>query len=233
MTRKRLAIGVIVLCLALAAAVWWLLQARQAPAPVPTERQALPGLPPRYGYDPQRHATFRTWIERAVAESQANGGHALVIDKAARTLNLLQGGRPAAMWRADLSQRPVAQKVREGDRATPEGFYRIARVKDRGETRYYRAYLLDYPTEADRQRTAALIAAGELPPGTSPGSLIEIHGHGGWGKDWTLGCVAVPDRVMDELFDLGLDAGTPVVIVRYGMHARYGGAEDDSGKARE
>jgi hypothetical protein len=38
-----------------------------------------------------------------------------------------------------------------------------------------------------------------------------IHGHGG-GRDWTAGCVAVDDEVMDILWG-GCPIGTPVTIL--------------------
>jgi lipoprotein-anchoring transpeptidase ErfK/SrfK len=51
-----------------------------------------------------------------------------------------------------------------------------------------------------------------VPDGTGPGSLIEIHGHGGTGRDWTDGCVALSNEDMDQLFSR-VRVGTPVTIV--------------------
>jgi lipoprotein-anchoring transpeptidase ErfK/SrfK len=42
--------------------------------------------------------------------------------------------------------------------------------------------------------------------------LIEIHGSGGKGADWTAGCIALTNRDMDSLFKF-IDIGTPVTIV--------------------
>ena len=53
-----------------------------------------------------------------------------------------------------------------------------------------------------------------------PGGLIEIHGEGGRGEDWTRGCVALSNRDMDDLFRR-VAVGTPVTIV---------GAEDSAGR---
>jgi murein L,D-transpeptidase YafK len=106
----------------------------------------------------------------------------------------------------------LAQKYREGDMATPEGRYRVRQIKDRGQTRYYRALLLDYPTREDLRRIEAAKKAGAIPAGAHPGGLIEIHGEGGLGEDWTNGCVAVTNAHMDGLFEL-VRVGTPVTIV--------------------
>jgi lipoprotein-anchoring transpeptidase ErfK/SrfK len=42
--------------------------------------------------------------------------------------------------------------------------------------------------------------------------MIEIHGNGGKGADWTAGCIALTDREMDSLFKI-VKVGTPVTIV--------------------
>jgi len=48
--------------------------------------------------------------------------------------------------------------------------------------------------------------------------LIEIHGEGGKGANWTQGCIALKNEDMDELFDLA-QIGTPVTIVGI-MHSQ-------------
>jgi L,D-peptidoglycan transpeptidase YkuD (ErfK/YbiS/YcfS/YnhG family) len=44
------------------------------------------------------------------------------------------------------------------------------------------------------------------------GGLIEIHGNGGKGIDWTEGCIALTDSEMDSVFKI-VKVGTPVTIV--------------------
>ena len=51
-----------------------------------------------------------------------------------------------------------------------------------------------------------------MPAGRGIGGLIEIHGHGGRGTDWTNGCIALSDAEMDRLF-AAVFVGTPVTIV--------------------
>ena len=53
---------------------------------------------------------------------------------------------------------------------------------------------------------------GRLPRGAGIGSLIEIHGDGGRGEDWTSGCVALENHDMDRLF-ARVSVGTPVTII--------------------
>jgi L,D-peptidoglycan transpeptidase YkuD (ErfK/YbiS/YcfS/YnhG family) len=51
-----------------------------------------------------------------------------------------------------------------------------------------------------------------LPASAKIGGLIEIHGNGGKGIDWTEGCVALTDSEMDIIFKF-TKVGTPVTIV--------------------
>jgi murein L,D-transpeptidase YafK len=113
---------------------------------------------------------------------------------------------------AEIGSNALELKQRQGDRATPEGRYRVVKKKDRGESRYHRALLLDYPNAADRERFAAAKRRGEIPRGAGIGGLIEIHGEGGRGQNWTEGCVALSNRDMDDLFRR-VGTGTRVTIV--------------------
>ena len=42
--------------------------------------------------------------------------------------------------------------------------------------------------------------------------MIEIHGNGGKGIDWTEGCIALTDKEMDVVYKFAR-VGTPVTIV--------------------
>lgn len=162
--------------------------------------------------DPEAIALWRRWVEETVAQSRRTRGKALVVDKLARRLEVYAGGKPVARFEIELGANGLAQKVHAGDRATPEGRYRVTAVKSGRQTQYYRALLLDYPNEADRRRHRDAVRAGRVPAGAGAGSLIEIHGDGGRGQDWTDGCVALTNDDMDRLF-AHVRVGTPVTIV--------------------
>ena len=81
-----------------------------------------------------------------------------------------------------------------------------------GATRWHKALMLDYPNEEDWKTWRLRRQRGEIPTGRGPGGLIEIHGHGGKQSNWTDGCVALPNAVMDRLF-AAVPVGTPVTIV--------------------
>ena len=155
-------------------------------------------------------ARWRRMIDETASWSRSTGGTAIVVLKENHRVDLYDDGRVVRSYRADMGYRSVNDKLRSGDAATPEGRYRIT-AKKPGST-YYKALALNYPNDEDRQEFARLRRQGRIPNGASMGGLIEIHGDGGRGKDWTKGCVAVTNRDMDDLFRR-VSVGTPVTIV--------------------
>lgn len=177
-------------------------------------RQALgPALEAAERYTSREQvATWRRWIEETRAWSRSTGQPAILVLKEKNALVLLSKGAPVRTYDAEVGSNALGVKQRQGDRATPEGRYRIVKKKDRGQSRYYRALLLDYPNEADRRAFAAAQRRGEIPRGARIGGLIEIHGDGGRGQNWTEGCVALSNRDLDDLYPR-VSAGTRVTIV--------------------
>lgn len=134
----------------------------------------------------------------------------IVILKKDHIMELVAGGKVMRTYKVALGQGGLAAKEREGDARTPEGHYVIDAKYDHSS--YHKALHVSYPSAADRRRAAKL--------GVSPGGAIMIHGlpNGkGWVGaghrlyDWTLGCVAVTDEEIDEVWKL-VPVGTPVEI---------------------
>jgi len=157
-------------------------------------------------------ATWRAWVKDTIAWSRSHGQPAIIIYKEKNLLALYDQGSEVRTYRADMGRNNLHPKLRANDHATPEGHYKITQKKDVGRSRYHRALLLDYPNEQDRERFARAKRRGELPAGATIGALIEIHGEGGKGLNWTRGCVALANADMDDLFRR-VGVGTPVVIV--------------------
>ena len=155
---------------------------------------------------------WQQWIDETLAWSDRENDYAIVVDKVGRLLILYHDGKELVTFPVDLGIDPVGRKLQEGDNATPEGRYRIQEVRQRGQTRYHRALLLDYPNGEDRARFQMAKEQGTVATDAGIGSLIEIHGMGGRDTDWTDGCVAVANLHMDALVDL-VRVGTPVTIV--------------------
>ncbi len=160
----------------------------------------------------ENHPKWKEWVESTIRNSREKKEYAIIIDKYARKCLVYQAGKMKYEFRAELGLNWVGDKLYSGDKATPEGLYKVARKIENGKTKYYKALLLDYPLQDDKQRFEELKSKGELPYNARIGGLIEIHGNGGKGADWTDGCVALTDRDMDIVYKLAR-VGTPVTIV--------------------
>ncbi|MDZ7268537.1 MAG: L,D-transpeptidase family protein [candidate division KSB1 bacterium] len=155
---------------------------------------------------------WRRWADETIAWSAASDSVAIVVDKMAHKCYLYKGGKLLAEYPVELGPRWLGHKRQRGDNATPEGRYRIIKKKTNRETIYYKALQINYPNSEDQQKFLEARQRGELPRHATIGGLIEIHGHGGKGANWTAGCVALENAYMDELYEL-THIGTPVTIV--------------------
>lgn len=147
---------------------------------------------------------------RSQQTPQAQKADSIIILKKDHLLELMAGGRVIRTYKVALGTGGLAAKDRQGDRRTPEGRYVIDSRNE--HSAYYKSLHISYPNTEDRRRAARL--------GVSPGGDIMIHGlpNGkGWigaGHrlyDWTLGCIAVTDEEMDEIWKM-VPVGTPVEI---------------------
>jgi murein L,D-transpeptidase YafK len=123
-----------------------------------------------------------------------------------------------------LGPQPKGDKYLRGDGRTPEGEFFVC-VKN-PSSKYHKGLGLNYPSTRhaedayvsgmiSREEYDRIVRANEkktLPPhNTRLGGDIFIHGGGSVG-DWTLGCVALRNSDIDELFDT-IPIGTPVKIM--------------------
>ncbi|MDQ3684059.1 MAG: L,D-transpeptidase [Acidobacteriota bacterium] len=147
----------------------------------------------------------------------------IIVSKSKRRLELYSDGRAVRTYRVGLGFDPVGDKVKEGDGRTPEGEFYVY-VKN-PKSNYYLSLGLSYPNleHAARGLRAGLITKGQHekiseaiknktgpPQNTALGGLIYIHGHGS-ASDWTLGCIALENEDMKELFE-AVPKETKVVI---------------------
>lgn len=155
---------------------------------------------------------WKGWVHETIEYSKKNGTSAIIVDKLDHTVILYKNGRWIRSYKADLGSNSINEKYFEGDNATPEGRYRIIQKRGKGKTKYYKALLLDYPNEEDKQKFQKAKKKGRISKKARIGGLIEIHGDGGRDKDWTEGCVALLNEDMDSLFSQ-VSVKTPVTIV--------------------
>jgi murein L,D-transpeptidase YafK len=158
------------------------------------------------------YPTWNEMTEKTISFSKKNKSYVIIVDKLARELQLYKNGEILRRFNIELGANWVGPKRQQGDMATPEGMYKIVDVKQNGQTKYYKAFLLDYPNEADKMSFTLQKKEGLISQDAKIGNLIEIHGSGGKGIDWTSGCVALKDSDMDVLIKM-CPKGTKVTIV--------------------
>jgi len=158
------------------------------------------------------HRQWKKWMNQTIAESKQKNIPVIIVDKFARKCFVYKNGRKVAEFDVELGKNWVGDKRQRGDYATPEGRYKITQKREGRATKFYKALQINYPNEEDKKRFRAEIARGSLPRNTHIGGLIQIHGHGGKGTDWTQGCVALTDSDMDKIFNM-VRVGTPVTII--------------------
>ena len=147
----------------------------------------------------------------------------IVVYKAKRRMELYSNNALVRTYKVGLGLNPIPDKIRQGDRATPEGDFYV--FTKNNKSAFYLSLGISYPNAEDAerglrdnliskaQRDAILNAIkrkGTPPQTTRLGGDIYIHGNGA-GSDWTWGCVALENEDIRELFD-AVPVGTPVTI---------------------
>lgn len=177
-------------------------------------------------------ASLRAAAVGNAATTAVEPPYIIEVSKSERTLKVMRFGRVVRSY--DISSgTKQGGKVRRGDKRTPVGSYSVHEV--RSSDRYHIFMHLDYPGMhdaanayyADRidaveyQKVRAAHAVGKLPPqNTLLGGQIGIHGLGEATRlgsyhdryNWTEGCIAVTDKVIEELKKYYIRPGTIVNI---------------------
>ncbi len=157
-------------------------------------------------------------------ELEPAASYQLVVKKSERKLYLYNDNRKLLKtYKIALGFAPVGTKQKQGDGATPEGEYYLTHKNP--QSHYYLSLGVSYPNRNDAasglQRklisqaqhdaiVTAINAQAKPPQNTKLGGDIFIHG-GGNSRDWTLGCIALENQDIKELFDL-LSVKTPMKI---------------------
>lgn len=135
----------------------------------------------------------------------------IIVDKSDRKLSVFENGNLIKSYKISLGKVPKGAKEFEGDMKTPEGLYVIN--DKNAKSGYHKNLGVSYPNQKDIDHATQM--------GKSPGGLIKIHGiKNGYGwigrlhllKDWTLGCIALTNKEIDELY-ASVPIGTPIEIL--------------------
>jgi len=144
--------------------------------------------------------------------------------KGERRLWLVQKGMLVRDYHIALGPSPKGDKYYRGDGRTPEGQFFVC--SKNASSHYYKSLGISYPdpNHAESALSCGMISfndycsikkandAMQMPPANTPlGGQVMIHG-GGCFADWTLGCVALQNSAIDELFSV-VPIGTPIYIM--------------------
>jgi len=158
------------------------------------------------------YSKWQDWAVSTITDSRRTGAYAIVIEKIPPRLHLYQGGKKKYTFDAEFGSNWIGDKKRRGDLATPEGEYKVTKKLSRGATKYHKALMINFPNKQDIEEFNSRLKNGQIPEDSRIGDLIEIHGDGGRGGNWTQGCVALKNDDMDVLFKY-VSIGTPVTII--------------------
>jgi murein L,D-transpeptidase YafK len=138
----------------------------------------------------------------------------LLVKKLDRRLTVYRGTTPLKTYPVVLGGNPRPDKLCQGDMCTPEGVYHV--VCKYNHPRWDKFILLDYPNSQNWLKFTRAKIKGQLPEVARIGGDIGIHGTADPlrnlnREDWTLGCVSLLNRDIEEIYPMVND-DTLVVI---------------------
>jgi L,D-peptidoglycan transpeptidase YkuD (ErfK/YbiS/YcfS/YnhG family) len=140
----------------------------------------------------------------------------VMVDKTKYSVRVYYKRRVVRNYKAVFGPNPKQNKCMEGDRCTPEGWFKITNKNP--QSKYNKFMLLSYPNDSAQIRFNKLKHDGLIPKGARIGGDIGIHGIWKGGDDmielgvgWTDGCVALKNKDVEELFTM-VGVGTRVYI---------------------
>jgi len=157
------------------------------------------------------HDEWQKQAKQAVQLS-ANGKKVILVDKFAHKCTIYQNKKAIKTFEVEFGKNWMGDKLLKGDKATPEGIYKITSKKSGAQTKFYKALLINYPNDEDRAKFEKAKSKKLIPANADIGGLIEFHGMGGKGIDWTDGCIALTNNDMDALYKI-ISTGATVIIV--------------------
>ena len=140
----------------------------------------------------------------------------IIIDKSDYELKVYDDEGWYATYPIVFGSKDLRDKMKEGDRLTPDGKFKI--ILKKIHPQWGPEMLLDYPNDVSVQRFNERKAKGILPKTAKIGGGIAIHAtrpSEEWTVDnfynWTDGCVSVKYTEMKDLYSY-IPVGTPVTI---------------------
>ena len=142
----------------------------------------------------------------------------IIVDKSDYELKVYDEEGWYATYPIVFGSRDLSDKMREGDKKTPDGQFKV--IQKKMHPKWGPELLLDYPNTINIQKFNERKQKGLLPKNAKIGGGIAIHAtrpEEEWTVDnfynWTDGCISVKYTEMKDLFSY-IPIGTPVTIQR-------------------
>jgi murein L,D-transpeptidase YafK len=153
--------------------------------------------------------------KKAFRISQTNP-YSIVVSKKDYELKVFDEEGWYATYPIVFGSKDLGDKMREGDRRTPTGNFKV--VLKKINKKWGQELLLDYPNDESYKRFKERKAKGLIPANARIGDGIAIHATR-QGEEWTVdnfynwtdGCVSVKYSEMQDLYSY-IPVGTPVSI---------------------
>ncbi len=184
-----------------------------------------------YKFSEQDLKKYNTWIDSAFARSIRKNTKAMIVDKSAYTLYLIDSGQVVFSYPIELGGNPYDDKTRVKDGCTPEGEFYV----DKAPSTFYKSFHIAYPSarvtekgfesklinKTKYDQIMEAIKDERMPDQyTKLGGLLKIHGWGSGvagnngGNNWTDGCIALKNKHIDQLYS-HLKQRSKLTIVKY------------------
>lgn len=140
----------------------------------------------------------------------------ILVEKSKYRLTVYYDRKPIKSYPVVFGNNPINDKLKEGDKRTPEGIFKI---KDFYPHASWSKFLwLDYPNKYSWRKHFQAKLGGKINWHDTIGGEIGIHGTPNNGLidkqlNWTLGCVSLKNQDVDELYQI-VQKGTEVEIIQ-------------------
>ncbi|MBP0014207.1 MAG: L,D-transpeptidase [Roseofilum sp. SBFL] len=142
----------------------------------------------------------------------------ILIEKSQGTLTLYYDRQPIKSYPVVLGGNPTGDKLREGDLKTPEGIFKVRDLYPHSD--WSKFIWLDYPNANSWRKHLQAKQQGLIPVSATIGGEIGIHGVPSGRDDlidrknnWTLGCISLKNKDVDELYR-AIQPGTTVEVIQ-------------------
>ncbi|MFT3681832.1 MAG: L,D-transpeptidase [Ferruginibacter sp.] len=179
---------------------------------------ALVSFTPKTGKKkkPLKKAAPATAVTKAPSEAEDSTSYYIIVDKSDYELKVFDDEGWLATYPIVFGSKDLSDKMREGDRRTPDGSFKI--ILKKIHPKWGPELLLDYPTDISVARFNERKRKGLVSKTAKIGSGIAIHAtrpEEEWTVDnfynWTDGCISVKYTEMKDLFSY-IPVGTKVTI---------------------